>query len=70
MISLSCFLFLSFCGAGGSRTLVQTSRKNAFYKFSLRLIVGCRMVRDQPYDSLSSKVSRMHRSLQLLSVLL
>lgn len=57
------------CGAGGSRTLVQTSRKNAFYKFSLRLLVGCRTVRDQPHDSLSSKFSLMYRSLHSLSVL-
>lgn len=27
-----------FCGAGGSRTLVQTCRKTAFYKFSSRLV--------------------------------
>ena len=57
-------------GAGGSRTLVQTRRKYAFYKFSLRLVVGCCMVRDRPCSSLSSKTSLAHRSLRSLSVLL
>ena len=42
------------CGVGGSRTLVQTCRRTAFYKFSLRLIVGYCTVRDQPHNSLSS----------------
>lgn len=56
------------CGAGGSRTLVQTSRKSAFYKFSLCLLVGYCMVHDEPNSGLSSKVSRLHRSLHLLSV--
>jgi len=29
-----------FCGAGGIRTLVQTSSQKAFYMLSLLLIVG------------------------------
>jgi len=37
-------LFIAHCasrrGVGGSRTLVQTGSKNAFYMLSLRLIVG------------------------------
>ena len=49
-------------GAGGSRTPVQTRRKYAFYKFSLRLIVGGGMVRDGPKRRLSSKVSPQPRS--------
>ena len=57
-------------GAGGSRTLVQTSRRNAFYKFSPRLIVGGCMARDEPDSRLSSEISLAHRSLRLLSVLL
>ena len=64
----SCFPVQS--GAGGSRTLVQTSRRDAFYKFSLRLVVGCCMVRDRPCSSLSSEISLTHRSLRSLSVLL
>ncbi len=44
-----------YCGAGGSRTPVQTCRKIAFYKLSLRLLVGHRMVRDKPRGSLSSE---------------
>ncbi len=54
-----------FCGAGGSRTLVQTCRKNAFYKLSLRLVVGFCMVRDGPHRSLSSEVSPQPRSAAL-----
>jgi len=49
-------------GAGGSRTLVQTRRKYAFYKFSHRLIVGGGMVRDGPKRRLSSKISPQPRS--------
>lgn len=57
---------LSFsCGAGGSRTLVQTRRKYAFYKFSHRLVVGGGMVRDGPKRRLSSKVSPQPRSAAL-----
>ncbi len=55
-----------FCGAGGSRTLVQTCCKSAFYMFSLGLIVGNREVPDQPACRLSSKVSLPHRSLRSL----
>ena len=54
-----------FCGAGGSRTLVQTRRKYAFYKFSHRLIVGDGMVRDTPGHRLSSKTSPQPRSATL-----
>ncbi len=66
------FLFLgsyfsSFSGAGGSRTLVQTCCKSAFYMFSLGLIVGNREVPDQPACRLSSKVSLPHRSLRSLA---
>ena len=49
-------------GAGGSRTPVQTRRKDAFYKLSLRLIVGAGMVRDTPGRRLSSKISPQPRS--------
>ena len=49
-------------GAGGSRTPVQTRRKDAFYKLSLRLIVGAGMVRDTPGRRLSSEVSPQPRS--------
>ena len=49
-------------GAGGSRTPVQTCRKYAFYKFSLRLVVGACLVRDTPCRRLSSKVSPRRRS--------
>ena len=52
-------------GAGGSRTPVQTRRKNAFYKFSLRLVVGAGMVRDTPGRRLSSNVSPQPRSAAL-----
>ena len=57
----------SFCGAGGSRTLVQTCCKSAFYMFSLGLIVGGREVPDGPSCRLSSKFSLPHRSLRSLS---
>ena len=40
------------CGAGGIRTLVQTSSKNAFYMLSLWLIVGNRPVSGKPTGSL------------------
>jgi len=35
---LSHFTVVSDCGAGGIRTLVQTSNASAFYMFSFRLI--------------------------------
>ena len=54
------FLFLGSVfpvssGAGGSRTPVQTCCKDAFYTFSLRLLVGAWQVRDQPTPRLSSE---------------
>ena len=55
------FLFLGSnfpfsSGAGGSRTPVQTCCKDAFYTFSLRLLVGAWQVRDQPTPRLSSEL--------------
>ena len=43
----ACALF-NVCGAGGIRTLVQTSSKNAFYMRSFRLVVGIMLARSQP----------------------
>jgi len=39
------------CGAGGIRTLVQTSSKTAFYMLSRRLIVGIALARGRPTQS-------------------
>ena len=60
-------IFSIGCGAGGSRTLVQTCCTSALSMFSLGLIVGNREVPDQPACRLSSKVSLPHRSLRSLS---
>lgn len=43
-----------FCGAGGSRTRVQTRCKNAFYMLSRCLIVGFRQVQGKPTGNVSS----------------
>ena len=43
----ACAMF-NVCGAGGIRTLVQTSSKNVFYMLSLWLIVGIRLVSGEP----------------------
>lgn len=52
----------SFRGAGGSRTRVQTCCKNAFYTFSLSLIVGGIWYSTHQNARLSSKVSLTPRS--------
>lgn len=62
--------FPSFCGAGGSRTRVQTCCKNAFYTFSLSLIVGDIWYSTNQNVRLSSKVSLTPRSRRLLFDLL
>jgi len=45
-------LQFTICGAGGIRTLVQTSSKNAFYMLSDRLIVGVELAGHQPIQPL------------------
>ncbi len=46
----------SFCGAGGSRTRVQTYAQYAFYMFISALIVGNRPGQNEPTVSLSAMV--------------
>jgi hypothetical protein len=54
--------FCTSCGAGGIRTLVQTSSKNAFYMLILWLIVGSRPVRGNPTCSLVPVISPGQRN--------
>ena len=49
------------CGVGGSRTLVQTRRKSAFYTFILCLIFDRCMAKGKPNSDLSSKISFLYR---------
>ena len=49
-------------GAGGIRTLVQTSSKNAFYMLSLWLIVGNRPDSGKPTRSLVPVISHGQRN--------
>ena len=37
-----------FSGVGGNRTLVQTSEKIAFYKFSFRMIFDNTLIENHP----------------------
>jgi len=54
-------------GAAGSRTLVQTSSKNAFYMFILLLIVGKAQEEGTPILTLSFKISSNHQGSGLTS---
>ena len=49
-------------GAGGIRTLVQTSSKNAFYMLSTWLIVGVRLARYKPIGSVVPLFSPRQRN--------
>ena len=60
--------FVSFeSGAAGSRTLVQTSSKTAFYMLSFLLIVGFMPVKNQPTYFVSSLFRFCTEDLQNLS---
>ena len=49
-------------GAGGIRTLVQTSSKNAFYMLSPWFVVGIRPVSGKPTSSLVPVISPGQRN--------
>jgi hypothetical protein len=67
-------LLADFCGAAGSRTLVQTSSNNAFYMLSLSYFVGMKLAKGQPTPSLVPVISKKPRnkifSIQTFSMLL
>ena len=52
------------CGAGGSRTLVQTSNNNAFYMFSFQLDFRSLAGRKLPTHNLS--LLELHRHIKAL----
>ncbi len=62
--------FFILSGAGGSRTLVQTSNYNAFFMLSFRLDFREVPDRKPPNTTLASLVLRDYRSLNLSMLLL